>query len=73
MSSIVKRSDCAVSLRRLTKAARAIVGDMDRDAVAAHARRYPGTMGPTTHYTAARTRELIDALNEATQILEAMK
>ena len=68
-----KGSDQVVALRRLAKAAEAIVGKLDREKVAEHARNWPGTTGPAPHYTAARTRELIDALAQAKAALDQMK
>lgn len=48
MSTLIRRSDQAIALRRLVKALTPMLISMDREAVADHARHHPGTRSPRT-------------------------
>lgn len=71
-SSDIRRSDAGVALRALTKAVEAAFDRMDREAVAEHALKYPGSTGPQPNLSAAKTRNIIDCMREARMVLDAL-
>lgn len=58
------------ALRKLLKAAEAVTKGFDRDQLAAHAKRFPGSALSNTGISHARMRDLMDAVTAGRKAIE---